>query len=467
MKPSTAPAGAKVDGWIVVEPPCWGAGDLSVLNELVPDPPERRREALGLPDELQESLGIELWRGLANVRLWADTTPSGRGGLFSRIDQRGLRSRRAAARVHAPELTAALETFGELTANPQLARARDLVDACKLVAAWAEDHGLYETAIQFAEAAAAVSPARPSLANLAARLCRIGGQQGRAELWYDRAIGLTRQALKVAPKERRKLLRREYIYAHLGFANLLLERDEPIRAIKTIRRAALTAKAAGMKGPAAEALHDAMYVATMNERLAQAAVYARRAASVYPYHHPRYPALAHDVAVLMILHGMYGAALSILQSAVRKITSPADNLVAWGSVARAAAGAGRLQRFRDAVRKVEELAPTYPQAGATALYSIAEGARLLGYWDAAERFAAAAAAGARETSSAQILTRAEHLMNLVAARTPGDPELPKSDPRGVLLRRLAPALRLRVYRWRGPTWRPRHAGLEDNSESVT
>lgn len=435
-----------------------------MLSELVPDPPERRREALGLPDELQESLGIELWRGLANVRLWADTAPSERVGLFSRIDQRGVRPRRLAARTHAPELTLALVAFGDLTANPHAGRTRDLVDACKLVVSWAEDHGLYETAIQFAEAAAAVSPARPSLANLAARLCRMGGQYGRGELWYDRAIGLSRQALKAAPKERRKPLRREYIYAHLGFASLLLERNDTARAIKAIRRAGLTAKAAGMKGPAAEALHDAMYVASMNERLAQAAVYARRATSVYPYHHPRYPALAHDVAVLMILHGMYGVALSVLQSTIRKIAAPADSLVAWGSIARAAAGAGRVQRFHDAVGRVEALAPTHPQAGATALYSIAEGARLLGDWGMAERLAAAAVAKARATSNLQVLTRAEHLMELVAARTPGDPELPKPDPRGVLLRRIAPALRLRVYKWRGPTWRPRHVELEDQSD---
>lgn len=446
--------GDKVDGWIVVEPPCWGASDLSVLNELVPDPPERRRDALALPNDLQESLGIELWRAVANVRLWAETPPARRAELFSRVNRRDLQ--RDAVRQHAAELATALDIFEELTAAPHLVRSRDLVDGCKVIVAWAEARALYETAIQFSEAAAATAPGRPSLANLAARQCRLAGQHGRAELWYERAIGLARQVLRAAPAgPRRKALRREYIYAHLGFSTVLLERDEIGKALKAIKRAGLSAKAAGMKGPAAEAFHDALYLSIVNGTFARGVVYARKAVGLYPFHHERYPALGNDFALLMLCVGMYAPALSIAQSAARKIETPAEQLVAWGTVARAAGGVGLRKRFLEAESKIHNVGTKYREASPAAFFSLGEGARLLGDWDEAERYGRTALELARAVGSQQIVRMSEELLTATAERRKGVPELAVSDARGTVLRRLAPVVRLRLARWRGPTWRPR------------
>lgn len=448
-------------GWTVVEPPTWCRDDLLVLLELVPERPSWLAE--GPPRELEEALGIELWRAVANIRLWAETpraqyaelfqrvrsNPSGRG--FAHVTESSLQKRRADARSSEPELVSALEVFTELTEAPERISVAALVSACRAVAAWGEQRGFAETAMQFAEAAAAAAPESAALANLAGRLCRVYGKRGRAELWYDRAIGLSRRISGKAGI-------REYIHAHLGFATTLLEIEDHERALKYIKRAGLMAKRKGMRGKAAEAFHDAMYLATVDGSLGKATVYARRAINLYPFHHSRLPALAHDFALLLVHKGMYSPALSILQSVVGKILRPADEVVVWGTIARSAAGAGHNSRFREAVEIVETLAPKYGQAGAAALYGVAEGARLLEDWAMAEQFATEAASRALATGSQQVVSLSLKLVAAVKAREPGVAKLRTSDPSGTLLRHLAPLVRLRVAKWRGPTWRPRRVG---------
>lgn len=398
----------------------------------------------------REALGIELWRAVANVRLWSDTPESHRSDLFIRARNTDEAARRQTdAILQAPELSLALNTFTALIRDPGVIEARTLVRACQEVAGWAEQRGLAETRVQFTEAAAAAIPDDPELANLAGRACREAGKRGRAELWYDRAIALSRHV-----QGKRGI--RENIHAHLGFATTLLEIEEYGKALRHIKSAGATAKEKGMKAKAAEAFHEAMYHASMIGELNRAALLARRAIRMYPYHHVRYPALAHDVAVLMIFFGMYTRALSVLQSTIKKITSSADQTVVLSSLARAAAGAGRPSRFMEAVEQINTMAPSFGQAGAVALYNVAEGARLLGLWDMAEDYAVRAEAQARATGAGQIETRARKLLTEVSHQLPGAPELPATDPRGLILRRLAPALRLRVAKWRGPTWRPRH-----------
>lgn len=456
-------------GWSVAVPPKWSHDDLLVLMELVPERPTWL--GTGPPRELEEALGIALWRGVANVRLWAETPDDERATLFRRMRavtfdvSEGseladpLQKLRSDARKSEPELAPALEVFAALTDTPEKTTVSEIVTACRIVVTWAERKGFAETAVQFAEAAAAAAPDNPALANLAGRLCRVYGRRGRAELWYDRAIGLSRR-IPGRPGIR------EYIHAHLGFATTLLEIEEHDRALKYIKRAGSMAKRKGMKAKGAEAFHDAMYLATMRGSLGRAATYARRAIHLYPVHHTRLPALAHDFALLLVYKGMYFPALSILQSVVRKIPRRADEVVVWGTIARSAAGAGHRRRFTEAVHMVNSLAPKFAQSGAAALYGVAEGARLLGDWPMAQRYASEAARLATLTGSQQVLSLSTDLLRSVEEHRPGLANLPKYHPSGTLLRQLAPLVRLRVAKWRGPSWRPRRISTQDVENSI-
>lgn len=447
-------------GWTVVEPPSWCRNDLLVLLELVPERPSWIVD--GPPRELEEALGIELWRAVANIRLWAETPDSDRSELFQRVRSANsfprelappdpVRQRLADASTLEPGLGSALETFAALVQAPEGVTVPEIVSACRQVVSWAENRGFAETAMQFAEAAAAADPRNPVLANLAGRLCRNYGKRGRAELWYDRAIGLSRRMPGKAGV-------REYIHAHLGFATTLLEIEDHARALNYIKRAGFMAKRKGMRAKAAEAFHDAMYLATVDGSLGRATVYARKAINLYPYHHPRLPALAHDFALLLVYKGMYPPALSILRAVVRKIPRRADEVVVWGTIARAAAGAGIIKTFRQAVEIVDATAPMFGQSGAAALYSVAEGARTLRDWPTSQTYAQAAATLARTTGSQQVLSLSTKLLAEIDDCRLGVAKLPKGNPSGTLLRHLAPVVRLRVAKWRGPTWRPRRLG---------
>lgn len=452
-------------GWTVVEPPNWCRDDLLVLMELVPERPSWL--AGGPPRELEEALGIELWRAVANIRLWADTPRPERAELFQRVRSipfsggfahgpaHSTQKRRADARSSEPELALGLEVFAELTEAPELVSVSAIVAACRDVVSWAERKGFAETAMQFAEAAAAAAPESATLANLAGRLCREYGKRGRAELWYDRAIGLSRRTPGKAGI-------REYIHAHLGFATTLLEIEDHERALKYIKRAGLMAKRKGMRAKAAEAFHDALALAVLDGKYARAAVYARKAFNIYPYHHTRIPAFTYDVAFLMVSIGLYPRALSLLQSVVRKVEAPAEALIVWGTLARAAAGARQQTRFMKAAGVVDRMVLTHQGSAPAALYSVAEGARLLEDWQMAATYASRAYQAARDAGSVQVLRRAEHLLTEIEKRELGTPRMPKQDPRGRIVWKLAAASRLRLKKWRGLTWRPRSVPDQDD-----
>lgn len=420
--------------------------DLRVLDDVLQAAPSRQQEP---SDALViDSFGVELWRAVANVRLWVDTPVERRGELFTRPLSDERKERRDFAESQAPGLVPALRVFAGLVDSPGSAKAGDLAHACLSVSRWAEERGMAETAIQFAEAAAALIPSSARLANIAGRTCRTHGRSGRGEIWYDRAVGLSRRQFSTIPG------RREYISANLGLGAVCLDRNDIPAAIRKIKRAARAAWWAGMKWKAAEAYHDALYFSTMQSAYGRATQYARKAARLYPVHHPRYPAMVHDVALLMVHVGMYAPALSLLHSVVKRISNPGEQLIVWGTVARAAGGAERDGSFRRAEAHVRTMAPTFRDKSPAALCSVAEGAALLGNWPMADRYVSESLTLAREVGPDQVRDRVEKIAADIARRAPGIPALPRSAAAGTILGRLAPALRLRLGRWRGPTWRP-------------
>jgi hypothetical protein len=122
---------------------------------------------------------------------------------------------------------------------------------------------------------------------------------------------------------------------------------------------------------------------------------------------------------------------------------------------------GQRQRFFDALQHVMSLAPAHSFMASGALYSAGEGARLMGEWLLAEELAHRALLLAREHSSAVVLDRAASLIEDVGERRPGIPTAERNDPRTQVLRELAAEVRLRLSRWRGPTWRPHRAAGDE------
>lgn len=388
---------------------------------------------------------MALWRAVIHVRKWVELSPGQRASASLRPPIPDQQRIAESARTAAPELALALDVFLGLAMRPAQVVEGDLISACRAVSSWAETRGKSETALQFLEAAAAIAPDDAELANLCARACRFMGDRPRGELWYERGIGLARTVGDPV----------EYIHGHLGFSTLLLERDEPQAAMEAIRTAGDTAKRFGLKPKAGEAYHDALAIAILTGDIGRAVTYAQKAVSLYPKHHERYPALAYDLSLALVMWGVHEPAVPILRHAVEHIRSPAEQLIVWGTLARAAAGAGEVSHYREALRHVTQLVPEHRHNAAAALYSIGEAARLLGNWTAAEDSARRALELGEATGAHDVVRRTQTLLSAIKLREPQTPTLPPDDARATALRGLAATVRLRIAKWRGPSWRPR------------
>lgn len=408
--------------------PNWRLGELAVLQEHAAD-----------------HLGFALWRAVARTRLWAESSEN-RDRLFSITAQDQASSAEALARLREeePEIFPALGTFDRLHDPRQTPTDAELIRACHQIVTWGERRGALETAMQFAEAAAVLDPDNPRLANTAGRVCRRAGERPRAEVWYSRAIGLARAAQNL----------KEYSSGYLGLGAVTRDAGEHYRAMRLIRRAGNAARRAGLRGKAAEAYHDALGVATLAGDYRRALYFAHRAARVYPVHHKRLPAFGADLGFLLVCRGLYAPALSILPFVLARMDKPVEQLIVWGTVARAAGGCADPQRYAHALEQIRKMAYVYRSVGDGSLYSAAEGARLMGRWDAAAELAEEAIAAARENDSVFVLELSEELLRQVHQRLPGIPVPPQSDPESNVLRTLTAEMRLRLSRWRGPTWRP-------------
>lgn len=241
--------------WSIACPPNWPLNDVEILREV------------------DGELGPMLLLACYNVRLAAEADPDLRPSLF------GRRIAVDATRCAPLEILEASEVLARLVSSRGDVPDRELADACRAIAEWAEAHSRSITAIAYAEAAARLLPDDPEMANLAGRACRRGGERQRAELWYERGAGLARRVGNTL----------EQVNGWLGFGNLYRDEGDFGRAFVWIRRAGRTARRGGLRESAGEALHDAFFVSYLNENLPRAAVWAERAARIYPVHADRLP----------------------------------------------------------------------------------------------------------------------------------------------------------------------------------
>lgn len=374
-----------------------------------------------LPDytilgDLDEPLARVLWRGLRDLRDWTGAAPAERGHLFGDSPAEFQESTLfASARM--PALADALGTLAALRLSPRIVTTRDLVQACVDVRDWADKDGLVHTSLAYAEAAAALDLDNPILAAQAGKAARRAGLPDRAESWYDRAE-------KSAARKRN---RREQIRALLGHGSLMRETGRYQEARELIGRASQLAASTRRNRQAAESSHDLLAIAIEDGSYDECEMYVLAALRTYPIHHPSVPRLVHDWSFYLVCRALYLQAVPLLVGIIPEARRAELQMLYQGTLARAAAGAGRRELYDRAVQAVVTLSGVHQEFAAAALANSAEGARFFRDWDRAEGFAARAVEIAAQRGEADVQRGALAILDAVANRTLPEPQaLPPS-----------------------------------------
>lgn len=402
----------------------------------LPPPPTKWHEEVAALEELDfdTPLARTLWRALRDIRVWV-RGDEGRERL-GREPTAAVAERTALALTEAPELTAQVGTFALLASRPELCTPRQLAEACYAVFEWAERRSLLRVAMHFGEAAATVDDdSRWALA--AGRGCRAAGEYERSARWYVRAFGLARSARRTS----------DAVRALLGYGGLLRSVGRLEDALHYFESAARRANRRNRRKLAAETHHDLLLLLTELGRYERARFHAEGAVRYYARRHGRMPYLVHDAAFLLLRLGHYTTAFTLIEGVPRLIPRPNDAALVWSTAAWAAAGAGKPERFSEAEAETLQLVALAQEFAPATFIHLAEGARALGEWDAARRYAAASAEAAKERRDTAIRREA---LELIAALDAKVPALPESDAPAAI-HSLVRELRARVR----PSPRPR------------
>lgn len=364
---------------------------------------------------------LVLWQSLRDVLLWAATPADRRGKLFAE----GAEQRRVEA-VFAPGMDSAVKTpllvvTGALR-NEEVG-AEELASACRRISAWAEERGLPQAAISFAQAAAVLLPENARDAYTVGLLCRRNAEYDRAETWFRRAIGLARRSKDYE----------SYSLAFVGLGNIYMQRGEYHRARDTHLRALRSARRYRLRRVRAITLHDLIGIMAELNQASEAELFVQEAYRAYPFNDPRLPALAHDVARFWMLQGFYDRALIVLRAVLPLTAVPAERVVVLSNIARAAGGAGNRDVFLHAwieAWRIIDRNSCVERACAAAL-DLAYGAAMLSDWErtvVAARYGLDVASRRGEAAvelEARTLLDAAREQQIIPFRrlTPADPEI--------------------------------------------
>ncbi|HEV2150216.1 MAG TPA: tetratricopeptide repeat protein [Longimicrobiaceae bacterium] len=288
-------------------------------------------------DEVRSPLGVVLWQSVHDVVLWSSTPLDRRGALWSPAAAE-VRARHLREVEMEDQLRGWLRVVARILEGSGPAEADEVAGACRRISDWAEGRGLPQTAIWYAQAVALLAPTVAEHACTVGALCRRASEYTRAMTWYSRSIGLAR----------RRADRRTYARAYRGIGQILMYQGSYDAAEQAFDRAFKSARRAGIRDVAAQALHDLFTVAVETGRTAEAEELARRTFSAYPSAHPRLPALAHDVAVFWMLNGSPARALPVLQAVLPTLRDLSDRLYTISGIARAAGAVGDQVTFLSA-----------------------------------------------------------------------------------------------------------------------
>lgn len=358
-----------------------------------------------LPGEVR----MLLWRAVRWTEIWA-AMETRREGLFNPATD-GLLREIAGACMREPELIEALGVLTTLRRAPHRVDAERLAEAFAQLQEWADARGWLPAAALFAETAARVTPQSAARANDAARLCRRTALNGRAEEWYLRAYTL---GVRGKGRENSK----QVLWALLGYGALMRDLGRHDEAREHFESATRRAFSLGLHREAAEAHHDLLLLCADQKAFGAAAWHARLALKLYPLSHRLIPALAHDFSLVLVQQAYFTPALSLLEKTVPVMTNPAEQTIAWSTLAWAAAGCGRLAQFGEAERQALRLVSRHEEFVPTVLEHLAEGAHLSGDLEKARQYATRAAEAAHDRQDATLERDALELIARIDRHSP-------------------------------------------------
>jgi tetratricopeptide (TPR) repeat protein len=256
----------------------------------------------------------------------------------------------------------------------------------------------------------------------------------------------------------------------MGWGTLWSDRGNYERALRLYQKAAWCAQRFGIKWLAAEVHHDMLVLASETGDYKSAVLYASRALSIYPVHNARVPALAYDFALLLVRQQIYGAALRIVEPAVRYISSPQERVIVEALVARAAAGSGAAPTFeRSASRVLAAIGSGIDARAAGSFIHLTAAAQSRQDWTCAEEWSAEAVRiveerglGGEERVLAHQLRR-----DVLARKIPPPPrDLLSAESDMGLITEVYSRTEHIVAGWRGATWRrKRQAGPDERGKT--
>ncbi|HSU14136.1 hypothetical protein [Longimicrobium sp.] len=389
------------------------------------------RPSLLVLDEVPEArAAYSFWRILADLEV-ISTPARDDGTPFGGAD--------------ALELPAELGDAARVLAGRESHVPGEVADACAAVWEWAEQRGMPELALQFAEAAARLEPDSSARAATAGRLCRRRSERIRGTLWFRRAARLARVS-------HAKTAEVDFAIAHLGWGNLESDLGRFGEAEKHADKGRRAALRVGRRSLAASAYHDLMTIRIHSGRLDEAAAHARSAVAFYKPEHPRVPALAHDIAFLWACRGFFSSAAPLYDAVLPFIHLAAERVVVLANQARAAGACRDRLRYERAYQAVERLRQAGETVPASAFYHLAEGCRSFEEWNRAEQCCLLALRLAGERGNALTVAQAQQLLAGLRVRAPGDRDV--VPPEGGEVDLVRESL-LRKLRKHAPGARPR------------
>jgi tetratricopeptide (TPR) repeat protein len=358
-------------------------------------------------DETRDELGVLLWQCLRDVEVWAMAPPEQRRYLFTAgaLRQRMERIEEEVAPTAA--VRPVLEGLASLLARPSHMTSQEVCELCEELSRWASDAGLPRTALAFAQRGAMAAPEEAGPAYLVGLISRRAADYRRAEVWFRRCLAIARHTGDW----------KHYGLAHMGLANLYMQRGDAPKARARLLRALRSARRYGVWTVKPFALHDLFLITATGDDPRLAEQYARAAYRAYGRRHPRLPALAHDVAWFWMLQRQFNRALPIFEAVVRHFTRPAERMLVLSNIARAAGGACEYTIFDRAWTEVWRMVDDSKdrERVAEALVNLSHGAAALGQVVRMEMAASYAQTIAMRRKESQQQIEAEDLLALAAS----------------------------------------------------
>lgn len=326
---------------------------------------------LGVLEEIPGELGGLLWRTLQTVSLWSAVPVADRRELFTA----GAHDERLSEILAvAPDaaLEAPLFSLQRLLDRPEVVPSAQVGLACTRVAQWAGARGAFQTQFEFVHAAAGACPGDAALALAVGRVTRDRGEYPAAEAWYQRAIGLARQAGDWE----------SYARAWAGLGKLAQAKGAYPSARKSLLKALRAAERRGLREPRARVLHELFTVEIDCRRDEEAERYAEASLKAYGSGHHNLLVLAGDVAIFWLDRGRFDDALAVLLRILPHFGGEL-RLVILGNVVRAAGAVGDGKAYEAAFQELSAASDDSPRK-IDAMQAAVHGAISLGRLDEAE-----------------------------------------------------------------------------------